>query len=195
MNLFKSLGDPLNMMGGGLLWKPMKKATGLTDAQMIGLGAMAVAAPYALPAMGAMGGGAATLGSTAGATGSGLTLGGAGATGSGFALGGAGATGAGFAASTAPQAAAPGLLDTAMAYGKTALGGLKEYGPAGAQAVDAAYKANSMTQGQPMQAPPAQFQQGQGFAGLLNPTDQVDMEKRLRAQQMAVQGLLGGYRG
>lgn len=48
---------------------------------------------------------------------------------------------------------------------------------------------------QPMQTPPAQFQQGQGFAGLLNPTDQVDMEKRRQAQQMAVQGLLGGYRG
>lgn len=49
--------------------------------------------------------------------------------------------------------------------------------------------------GQQMQPPPAQFQQGQGFAGLLNPTDQVDMEKRRQAQQMAVQGLLGGYRG
>jgi len=47
--------------------------------------------------------------------------------------------------------------------------------------------------GQPMQAPQAQFQQGPGFAGLLTPTEQVDPEKRRQAQQMAVQGLLGGY--
>lgn len=124
---FKNIGDPLNTMGGGLLWKPIKKATGLTDAQMIGLGAMAVAAPYALPAMGAMGG--------------------------------AGAAGA------------------------------------ASQAMNIAGQTRAMTQGQPMQAPQAQFAQGPGFAGLLTPTEQVDPEKRRQAQQMAVQGLLGGYRG
>lgn len=49
--------------------------------------------------------------------------------------------------------------------------------------------------GQPMQAPPAQFAQGQGFGGLLTQVDQFDPEKRRKDQQMAVQGLLGGYRG
>lgn len=51
--------------------------------------------------------------------------------------------------------------------------------------------------GQHMQAP--QMQQGQSnpqaFSGLLSPTDQVDLKRRQQAQQMAVQGLLGGYRG
>lgn len=154
MNLFKSLGDPLNMMGGGLLWKPMKKATGLTDAQMIGIGAMAVGAPYALPMMGS-----------------------AGAAGAGQAAASAG---------TAGQAAASqgGLLSTMGQFA----------GPT-SQALNIANQTRALSQGQPMQAPPAQFQQGQGFAGLLNPTDQVDPEKRRQAQQMAVQGLLSGYGG
>lgn len=90
---------------------------------------------------------------------------------------------------------AGGILGSAMDAGKTALGGLKEYGPGVATAVDAAYKANSMTQGQPQQYAPAQFAQGQGFGGLLTPMEQFDPEKRRRDQQMAVQGLLGGYRG
>lgn len=185
MSFFNQLWDNT---AGGLLWKPLKKATGLTDAQMIGLGAMAVAAPYALPAMGASG--AAGAGQAAGASSTGGLF--------GFSGGQAAAPIVDLSTTAAPGSVGQvqaGLFDTALGYGKTALGGLKEYGPSGAQAVDAAYKAKSMTQGQPMQAPPAQFQQGQGFAGLLSPTDQVDMEKRRQAQQMAVQGLLGGYRG
>lgn len=152
MSFFGELWDNT---AGGLLWKPLKKATGLTDAQMIGMGAMAVAAPYALPAMGAIG--------TPGIAGAGQ------------------AAAAGQAGAAAGQG---GLLST---FGQYA-------GPA-SQAMNIAGQTKAMTQGQPMQAAPAQFQQGQGFAGLLNPTDQVDMEKRRQAQQMAVQGLLGGYRG
>lgn len=49
---FMDVLDPLQMSKGGLLWKPIKQATGLTDAQMIGLGA-AAAAPFMIPAMGA----------------------------------------------------------------------------------------------------------------------------------------------
>lgn len=139
MNLFKSLGDPLNMMGGGLLWKPMKKATGLTDAQMIGIGAMAVGAGQAAASAGTAGQAAASQG---------------------------------------------GLLSTMGQFA----------GPT-SQALNIANQTRALSQGQPMQAPPAQFQQGQGFAGLLNPTDQVDPEKRRQAQQMAVQGLLSGYGG
>ena len=87
----------------------------------------------------------------------------------------------------------------AAAGGAATQGGLlstfSQYAGPASQALNIAGQTKAMTQGQPMQAAPAQFQQGQGFAGLLNPTDQVDMEKRRQAQQMAVQGLLGGYRG
>jgi len=145
-------GDIWDNTAGGLLWKPLKKATGLTDAQMIGLGSVA-AAPFVLPAVGAMGGVGAA--GTAGAT-------------------------AGAAAPTAQG----GILGTFSQYA----------GPA-SQAMNIASQANALSQGQQMQAPQAQFQQGPGFAGLLSPTDQVDPEKRRQAQQMAVQGLLGGYRG
>jgi len=145
-------GDIWDNTAGGLLWKPLKKATGLTDAQMIGLGSVA-AAPFVLPAVGAMGGVGAA--GTAGAT-------------------------AGAAAPTAQG----GILGTFSQYA----------GPA-SQAMNIASQANALSQGQPTQAPQAQFQQGPGFAGLLTPSVQVDPEKRRQAQQMAVQGLLGGYRG
>lgn len=125
----------------GLAWDPIKKATGLTDAQMAGISSMAVAAPYALPAMG-----------TAGAT--------------------------------APAAGQGGLLSTFSQYA----------GPA-SQAMNIAGQAHALSQGQPIQAPQMHPVQGQGFAGLLSPTDQVDTQKRKQAQQLAVQGLLGGYRG
>lgn len=146
----------------GMAWKPLKQATGLTDAQMIGIGALAVAAPFAAPAiMGAGGAGAA------GVAGSGA----------------AGAGAAGAAGTTAGAAGAQGgILST---FGQYA-------GPA-SQAMNIAGQAQAMTQGQQMQVPPAQFAQGQGFGGLLNPTDQVDPRKRQQAQQTAVQGLLGGY--
>jgi hypothetical protein len=67
MDFLNALIDPMKMASGGLLWKPLKRATGLTDAQMAGIGAMAVAAPFALPAMGAMGG-AGAAGAAAGAS-------------------------------------------------------------------------------------------------------------------------------
>ena len=153
-------GDIWDNTAGGLLWKPLKKATGLTDAQMIGLGAMAVAAPYAIPAMGAAG--------ASGAAGAGQAAGAAGAS-----AGSAGAAGA-----------QGGLLSTFSQYA----------GPA-SQAMNIAGQANALSQGQPMQAPQAQFAQGQGFGGLLTQVDQFDPEKRRKDQQMAMQGLLGGYRG
>lgn len=150
-------GDLWDNTAGGLLWKPLKKATGLTDAQMIGLGGLA-AAPFALPAMGAMGGAAGASGAAAGASGA------------------AGTAGA--------SAAAPGLLSTFSQYA----------GPA-SQALNIAGQTKSMMQTPEMQSAPAQFQQGQGFGGLLTQVDQFDPEKRRKDQQMAMQGLLGGYRG
>ena len=142
MSFFGELWDNT---AGGLLWKPLKKATGLTDAQMIGMGAMAVAAPYALPAMGAFG--------------------------------------------------TPGIAGAGQAAGAASGGSLASGLQTAGQVAGVANQAGLLSGHQQMQAAPAQFQQGQGFAGLLNPTDQVDMEKRRQAQQMAVQGLLGGYRG
>jgi len=69
------------------------------------------------------------------------------------------------------------------------------------QGLDVANKAGGLLGGfgggqQPQQQPMQHAQANpQVFASLMNPTDQVDMEKRRQAQQMAVQGLLGGYRG
>lgn len=130
-------------------------------------GLLGAGGAYALPAMGAMGGAAGASGAAAAAPAA--TAGASGAS----------AAGAGQAGAAAGQG---GLLSTFSQYA----------GPA-SQALNIAGQTKAMTQGQPMQAAPAQFQQGPGFAGLLNPTDQVDMEKRRQAQQMAVQGLLGGY--
>lgn len=144
------LGELWDNTAGGLLWKPLKKATGLTDAQMIGIGAMAVGAPYALPAMGAMGGAAGASGAAGAAAGSG------------------------------------GLLSS---LGQIA-------GPA-SQAMNIAGQANALSEGRQMQAPqmqPVQSNPG-AFTGLLGPTDQFDPQKRRQAQEMAMQGLLGGYRG
>ena len=153
MSFFNEVWDGLQ---GGFLRKPLKKMTGMSDAQLAGATALAIAAPYALPSVGAAGAGAAGTGATAGTAGA--TAGTAGAQG--------------------------GLLSTFSQYA----------GPA-SQAMNIAGQARGLSQGQQMQAPPAQFAQGQGFGGLLNPTDQYDPRKRQQAQQMAVQGLLNGYGG
>ena len=63
---------------------------------------------------------------------------------------------------------------------------------AGAMSQAGAFGGGQQQQQQPMQHAQAN---PQVFSSLLSPTDQVDMEKRRQAQQMAVQGLLGGYRG
>ncbi len=180
MSLF---GDIWDSTAGGLLWKPLKKATGLTDAQMIGLGGMAVAAPFALPAL--TGAGAAGATSAAGA-GSSLT--------------------GGLLNFSGTQAAAP-IVDMSMKAGAGDIAGmtngqgllstLGKFADPVSKGVGAASQINSMSQGQPMQAPQMQPAQAnpQAFASLLSPTDQVDINKRRQAQQLAVQGLLGGYRG
>lgn len=158
-------GNIEGALKGGLLWQPIKKATGLTDAQMIGIGAMAVGAPYAMAGGSSMSGGLLNFGGS--------------------------------------QAAAP-IVDASTAASPETIAAMKAAPAAstGGGWQTAGNIAGAVNQSgvlgnksQPMQAPPAQFQQGQGFAGLLSPTDQVDMEKRRQAQQMAVQGLLGGYRG
>ena len=178
MSFFNEVWDGLQ---GGFLRKPLKKMTGMTDAQMLGAAGLAIATPYALPSLGAAGAG------TAGAGGS-LT--------------------GGAASFAGTQAAAP-VVNASVAYVPEAAsatagtegaeGGLlstfSKYAQPASHTMNIATQARGLAQGQPMQAPPAQFAQGQGFGGLLKPTDQVDPRKRQQAQQMAVQGLLNGYGG
>lgn len=92
MSFFKELGDGLTL---GFLRKPLKKATGLSDMQLLGLTGAAVAAPFAAPA-----------------------LAGAGATGAGAAAGATGAATAGGASGAATGAASAGGL---MSYAKPAM--------------------------------------------------------------------------
>lgn len=72
MSFFKELGDGLM---GGFLRKPLKRATGLSDLQLLGLTGAAVAAPFAVPALFGAGaaGGAAAGGAATGAAASGAT--------------------------------------------------------------------------------------------------------------------------
>lgn len=77
---FMDVLDPLQMRKGGLLWKPIKQATGLTDAQMAGAGLLAVggamAAPSFVPGLLSAATGGASAGSGAAATTAGATEGG-----------------------------------------------------------------------------------------------------------------------
>lgn len=61
-NIFGQLWDNT---AGGLLWKPIKRATGLTDAQMALIAGGAVAAPFVAPAAMAGGAGTAATGAAA----------------------------------------------------------------------------------------------------------------------------------
>lgn len=55
-------GDLWDGLKGGFLRKPLKKATGMSDAQLAGATALAIAAPYALSSVGAGAGSAASGG-------------------------------------------------------------------------------------------------------------------------------------
>lgn len=172
------LGELWDNTAGGLLWKPLKKATGLTDAQMIGLSGAAVAAPFALPAMGGGGAAGGLLG------GSPMSLATSVNPASMTAM-----NGLGVGAGAAP--ASGGLLSTISAYAK----------PAG-DALGAASAAKSLIDGaqQPVSAAPSQARP-LDLSGVLVPQAQLeqlrmqdDMKRRLSGQQ-AAQGLLGGGYG
>ncbi len=107
------------------------------------------------------------------------------------------------------QAAAP-IVDMSSPASASSLQGLNAGAGAGSggmmssfsQGLDVANKTSGLLGGfgggnQQQQQQPMQHAQSnpQAFSVLMNPTDQVDSEKRRQAQQMAVQGLLGGYRG
>lgn len=163
---------------GGILRKPIKDATGLSDAQLAGAAALAVAAPYALPA----------LGSGGAVAGSGLIAGGAGATGSGLTLGGTGATGSGMVAGSgatlgAPAAASPGLLSQFSSIA----------GPA-SQGLGIANQVSQLNHTQPIQGGQLPQRQGPDFTGLLNAQSQQDAQLR-QQRQARMQSLLGGNYG
>ncbi|MGE5452424.1 MAG: hypothetical protein ACM3VZ_11360 [Acidobacteriota bacterium] len=155
---------------GGILRKPIKQATGMSDAQLAGAAALAIAAPYALPAIGASGPAAAAP--VAGETG--LTLG-----------------------STVPAdvfgstAAAPtsqsGLLSQFSTYAKPV-----------SQGLGIANQVSQMNQGHPVQAGQLPQRQGPDFSGLLSAQGQQqqamsqDQMLRKQQQQQVVQGLLNG---
>lgn len=169
--------------GAGLLWKPVKKATGLTDAQMTGIGALAVAAPYALPAMGASGaaGGAVASGGTTGAP----------------ALGAGTSTGL----ATGVDMAGTGVGSTGAGVGSSGAGGLLTMDNA-SKGMTMAQQAGLLDQQQQQPVQAGQVgRQGPDFSGLLASQGQLDAqrlaeeEKRKQQQQVIVQGILGGAYG
>ena len=188
MSFFNEVWDGLQ---GGFLRKPLKNMTGMSDAQLAGAAALAVAAPYALPSMGASG--AAGAGQAAGAA----------SAGSAGAAGGSSMSG-GLFSFAGGQPAAP-IVDLSTkastqaassipAQGGGMLESFSEYAGPASNVANIAEKAGAFGGNKP-QYPQPQFQQGQGFGGLLTQVDQFDPEKRRKDQQMAMQGLLGGYRG
>lgn len=174
---------------GGLLWDPLKKATGLTDAQMAGIGALAVAAPFALPAAaGATGAGAA---GTAGAAGSSLT---------GGLLNFSGAQAAAPIADMSMKATAADVAGMSNGGGllSSMTGGLDTVGqyakPIGNIAGAASQANGLLSQGQPQIQPP-QIPQYQDMSGLLSTAQQNPQLAQLQAQRAKRRGLLGGTYG
>lgn len=173
------LGDLWDGLQGGFLRKPLKKATGLTDAQLLGAAGMAVAAPYALPALGASGA------TAAGAAEAGSLTGGA----------------AGFSGA---QAAAP-IVDASVAANPQAMQGVTpSFGGAGGSFSGALGNAGKLSmigqqtgllggQHQPIQGAQLNRQAPQ-FSGLLTQPQDNDAQRRQQYQQY-VQGLLGGSYG
>lgn len=160
----------------GMVWDPIKKATGLTDAQMAGIGGLAVAAPFAAPAL--MGAEAAS------AAGTGLTTSGLGS-GAGFTIGGTGGTGAGFAAGSNATLGAGagstsgGLLASFDSYAKPALTTMQ------GATLAKGLLTSPQTQIQAPQLP--QYQDMSGLAG----SNQSQLAA-LQQKRMARRGLLGG---
>lgn len=129
--------------------------------------------------------------------GGGLSLDSAGAAGGGLRLGGAGANGAGFAVRAGPgiPIQASNFWDDLTKLGKDALAGFDEHASTAAKAMDFASKSGGLLSHGDFEAPPMTPVDANpnAFLGLLSPTDQVDLGRRLKVQQDAVFGLLGGY--
>lgn len=177
------LGDLWDGIQGGFLRKPLKKATGLSDMQLAGLTAAAVAAPFALPALGA--GGAAAGGAATGAAGT------------------AGSLTGGAASFAGTQAAAP-IVDASVAASPQALQGMAAAPSASGGFSSALGNAGKLSmigqqsgllgqQHQPIQGAQLNRQAPQ-FAGLLTQPQDNDAQRRQQYQQY-VQGLLGGSYG
>lgn len=173
MGLLSELWDNT---AGGLLWKPIKKATGLSDAQL------------ALLAAGVATGGAALAAAPAAA--------GAGAAGAGVA---GAATGA---ATAAPLATAP-AAGAATAGAAAAPAGLMGQMSAYAQPAMQGLQAASLARGLLGSQPPAQPAQAQARplqldAGLLASNPQAiadEAQRRRQMQQQMTQNVFGGAYG
>jgi len=156
------------------LWKPLKSSTGLTDAQLLGIGALAIGGAVAAGSAGAAG---ASSGAAGAAAGGGAAAG----------AGGAAAAGGAQAGAAAAVPESSGLLGT---FGKVA--------GAGAAGLGIANQVNGMLKSQPMQAGQLPQRQGPDFSGLLAAQTQqqqaMSQEQQLRKQQQqaAIQGLLNG---
>lgn len=179
------LGDLWDGIQGGFLRKPLKKATGLTDAQLMGVTAAAVAAPFALPALGVSGAAAGTAGAAGGAT------------------AGAGSLTGGAASFAGTQAAAP-IVDASVAASPQALQGMATAPSASGGFSTALGNAGKLSmigqqtgllnpQHQPIQGAQLNHQAPQ-FSGLLTQPQDNDAQRRQQYQQY-VQGLLGGSYG
>jgi hypothetical protein len=178
------LGELWDNTAGGLLWKPLKKATGLNDAQL------------ALAAAGVVTGGAALAG--AGAAG-------AGAAGAGAA--GAGTAGAVIGGSGAPISAAAGAaMESSLAaagYGGASTGFMPsmaqagEYAKLGGNVLGAASAAKGLLSSPQQPVAQAQPRPLQLDAGLLSTNSQgIEDEAQRRRQlinQYAQNAMGGGY--
>lgn len=155
-NFFKSIG------------RPITKATGLSDGQVLGLGALA-AAPFALPALVGAG---ATAPAAVGAAGAGAGI------------------GAGAAAPVAAGAAKGGLLSQASSVMLPISQGLQISNQV------AAMNQQQPIQPAPMQQRPGpDLSQFIAMEGQRNQMMDAERQKRLQQQQMALGGLLGGANG
>lgn len=175
MSFFRDFGADLGM---GFLRKPLKNATGMSDAQLAGTAALVVAAPYALPAAGSAGAGSAGA-STAGSTGGWLN----------FAGTQAPAPIADMSVRATPQIAAGvgetgggGLLSTVGQYAKPATQGMEMYN-----------QAKAMNQQEPVQG--GQLPQYQDLSGLLSANNQQMAQLEAKRMARRQQGLLGGVYG
>lgn len=174
MSFFRDFGADLGM---GFLRKPLKNATGMSDAQLAGTAALVVAAPYALPAAGSAGAGSAGA-STAGSTGGLLNF--------------AGTQAPAPIASMSVQAT-PQIAAGAQGSGGGLLSSMNQYAQPMSQGMQMYNQAKAMNQQEPVQG--GQLPQYQDLSGLLSANNQQMAQLEAKRMARRQQGLLGGVYG
>lgn len=201
---FNQLGKAIGLRGIKPMRQNFEDSLGLNGLDKAGkaqggnaLGGLLLAGGTAALGAGGIGGG---LGGLGGAGGSAGAAGGAGSAGSmtGGLLNFSGTQAAAPIADASVAATPQTMQGVAPSFGGGAAGG----GSFSSYMGDASKLANIGQQlgllgGQTQKVEQPQMQQqqanSQAFTSAMTPVQQADTEKRLRAQQMAVQGLLGGY--